>query len=131
MAKAAAGVLLACAILLLSGSVPTSSFHNSGECFFNTKGSCEYKDQVYGIGERWTTTDCYQCVCMEPFGVGCCDHVSKPVDYPHWCEIIHKPDTCTSIIVMRANHKLPCLWGRNRLRPTVGLPLKSDNDPLF
>lgn len=29
--------------------------------------------QVYGIGESWITSDCYQCVCMEPFGVGCCD----------------------------------------------------------
>ena len=36
-------------------------------------GSCEHKGQVYGIGESWMTSDCYQCVCMEPFGVGCCD----------------------------------------------------------
>ncbi|XP_054639238.1 prostate-associated microseminoprotein-like [Dunckerocampus dactyliophorus] len=131
MAKATAGVFLACVVVLLGGSSPSSSLYNSGECFFNTKGSCEYMGQVYGIGESWTTTDCYQCVCMEPFGVGCCDHGSKPVDYPEWCEIILKPGSCTSVVVMRANHKLPCLWGRGRLRPAAGLSWKSDNEPLF
>uniref|UniRef100_A0A3Q3D879 Prostate-associated microseminoprotein-like n=1 Tax=Hippocampus comes TaxID=109280 RepID=A0A3Q3D879_HIPCM len=121
--------LLAYAVLL-SASVPLFSLHTSGECFFNTKGSCEYLGQVYGIGQRWITADCYQCVCMEPFGVGCCDH-SKPVDYPEWCDIIRKPDSCTSVVVMRANHKLPCLWGRGRLRTAGGLPWKADNDPMF
>lgn len=116
--------------------------------------------EVYGIGDSWITSDCYQCVCMEPFGVGCCDQWvclkfasskntgllnlnvtyfsnsvphsgPKPVDYPDWCEIIRKPDSCTSVAVMRVNHKLPCLWGRGRLRPSAGQPWKSDNDPLF
>lgn len=41
--------------------------------FFVFPGSCEHKGQMYGIGESWITSDCYQCVCMEPFGVGCCD----------------------------------------------------------
>ena len=36
-------------------------------------GSCEYQGKVYGIGESWINTDCYQCICMEPFGVGCCE----------------------------------------------------------
>uniref|UniRef100_A0A667Z1Q9 Si:ch1073-70f20.1 n=1 Tax=Myripristis murdjan TaxID=586833 RepID=A0A667Z1Q9_9TELE len=81
--------------------------------------TCEYMGQVYGIGESWITKDCYQCVCMEPFGVGCCDYGSQPVDYPDWCEIIRKPDSCSSVAVMRANHKLPCLWGRGRLRPAA------------
>lgn len=56
---------------------------------------------------------------------------SKPVDYPDWCEIIRKPDSCTSVAVMRVNHKLPCLWGQGRLRPASGQPWKSDNDPMF
>lgn len=41
--------------------------------YFSFSGSCEHMGQVYGIGESWITSDCYQCVCMEPFGVGCCD----------------------------------------------------------
>ncbi|XP_041843451.1 prostate-associated microseminoprotein [Melanotaenia boesemani] len=124
-----AGLLLA-SLLLLRTSLPCFSVYNSGECFFNTKGSCEHLGQIYGIGESWMTSDCYQCVCMEPFGVGCCDHGYKPVDYPDWCEIIRRPDSCTSVAVMRMNHKLPCLWGQGRLR-TAGQPWKSDNDPLF
>uniref|UniRef100_A0A3Q3VZ89 Uncharacterized protein n=1 Tax=Mola mola TaxID=94237 RepID=A0A3Q3VZ89_MOLML len=99
--------------------------------YFTFPGSCEHMGQVYGIGESWITSDCYQCVCMEPFGVGCCDHGSKPVDYPDWCEIIRKPNSCTSVAVMRVNHKLPCLWGRGHLRAAAGQPWKSDNDPMF
>ncbi|CAL8360784.1 unnamed protein product [Arctogadus glacialis] len=67
---------------IISISVPL--FHvigySRGECYFNTKGSCEYMGQTYEIGERWLTEDCYQCVCMSPFGVGCCDHGYNPVD---------------------------------------------------
>lgn len=55
----------------------------------------------------------------------------KPVDYPDWCEVIRKPDSCTNVAVMRVNHKLPCLWGQGRLRPAAGQPWKSDNDPMF
>ncbi|XP_037640038.1 prostate-associated microseminoprotein [Sebastes umbrosus] len=131
MANTAGGVLLALLLFLSSSVPPCFSVYNSGECFFNTKESCEHMGQVYGIGESWITRDCYQCVCMEPFGVGCCDHGAQPVDYPDWCEIIRKPGSCTSVAVMRVNHKLPCLWGRGRLRPAAGLPWKSDNDPLF
>ncbi|XP_028834019.1 prostate-associated microseminoprotein-like isoform X2 [Denticeps clupeoides] len=116
-------------VFLASMVASCFSVYNSGECYFNTKGSCEYQGQVYGIGESWMTKDCYQCVCMEPFGVGCCDHSSQPVDYPDWCEIIRKPDSCISVAVMRANHKLPCLYGRwGRLRPDTW---KNDNDPIF
>uniref|UniRef100_A0A3Q0RPW2 Uncharacterized protein n=1 Tax=Amphilophus citrinellus TaxID=61819 RepID=A0A3Q0RPW2_AMPCI len=118
------GVLLAL-LLFLSASVPCFSVYSSGECFFNTKGSCEYMGQVYGIGESWITSDCYQCVFyLHPTG-------SQPVDYPDWCELIRKPDSCTSVAVMRVNHKLPCLWGQGRLRTAAGKPWKSDNDPLF
>uniref|UniRef100_A0A8C6WRR1 Uncharacterized protein n=1 Tax=Neogobius melanostomus TaxID=47308 RepID=A0A8C6WRR1_9GOBI len=99
--------------------------------YLSSFSSCEYMGQVYTVGESWMTRDCFQCVCMEPFGVGCCDQGPKLVDYPDWCEIIRKPDTCTSVAVMRANHKLPCLWGRGRLRTATGQTWKSDNDPLF
>ncbi|XP_072316975.1 prostate-associated microseminoprotein [Eucyclogobius newberryi] len=118
-------------LVVLSFCAPCICVYSDGECFFNTKGSCEYMDQTFNMGESWMTTDCLQCVCMEPFGVGCCDLGSKLVDYPDWCEIIRNPDSCTSVAVMKANRKLPCLWGRGRLRTGDGQPWKSDNDPLF
>ncbi|KAK2903340.1 hypothetical protein Q8A67_008053 [Cirrhinus molitorella] len=90
------GHILLIAACLLNTAAPTLSV-NRGECTFNTKATCEYQGQVFGIGESWITKDCYQCVCMEPFGVGCCDHNSLPVDYPEWCEVIRKPDSCISI----------------------------------
>ncbi|KAK7886799.1 hypothetical protein WMY93_026420 [Mugilogobius chulae] len=121
--------LLVSFLVILSFSLPGFCVSNSGECFFNTKASCEHMGKSFEMGESWITSDCLQCVCMEPFGVGCCDLGSKPVDYPDWCEIIRKPDSCTSVAVMKANHRLPCLWGH--LRNTVGQNWKSDNDPLF
>uniref|UniRef100_A0A672J174 Uncharacterized protein n=1 Tax=Salarias fasciatus TaxID=181472 RepID=A0A672J174_SALFA len=129
MANTAAVVLVL--LLFLSASVPCLSVYSSGECFFNAKGMLCFLYCVYGMGESWINSDCYQCVCMEPFGVGCCDLGSKPVDYPDWCEIIRKPDSCTSVAVMRVNHKLPCLWGQGRLRTAASQPWKTDNDPLF
>ncbi|XP_028327295.1 prostate-associated microseminoprotein-like [Gouania willdenowi] len=125
-----AAVLVAL-VLFLSVSVPCSSVYSTGECVFNTKGSCEHKGQLFDMGQSWITSDCYQCVCMEPFGVGCCDLGSKPVDYPDWCEVIRNPNSCTSVAVMRVNHKLPCLWGQGRLRTAAGQPWRADNDPLF
>lgn len=44
-----------------------------GDPILKFPGSCEHLGQVYEIGETWMTSDCFQCVCMEPFGVGCCD----------------------------------------------------------
>ncbi|XP_043934957.1 prostate-associated microseminoprotein-like isoform X2 [Protopterus annectens] len=78
-----------------------------GECFFDAKGTCKHNGQLYGIGETWLRKDCYECTCLSPFGVGCCD-VLQPVDYPEWCEMIKKPDTCSTVIVMKTNHKITC-----------------------
>ncbi|XP_073678632.1 prostate-associated microseminoprotein [Garra rufa] len=98
---------------------------SSGECYFNAKASCEHNGRVFDIGEAWINDECFQCVCFEPFGVGCCEHGKQPVDYPPWCEAIRKPDSCTVAVVMKANHKLPCLFGGKRRL------WKSENDPLF
>ncbi|XP_063055908.1 prostate-associated microseminoprotein [Engraulis encrasicolus] len=125
----AADRILLLAAFLISVLTPCLCVYRGGECNFDTKASCEYQGKAFGIGESWITSDCYQCVCMEPFGVGCCEHSSQPVDYPDWCEVIKKPDSCISVAVMRANHKLPCLYGKwGRLRPETW---KQDNDPLF
>ncbi|XP_060725232.1 prostate-associated microseminoprotein [Tachysurus vachellii] len=124
----AATSALLVSVCLLSTAAPSLAVYSHGECTFNTKGSCEYQGQVFGIGDSWITNDCYHCVCMEPFGVGCCDHNLQPVDYPDWCEVIRKPDSCLSVVVMKANHKLPCLYGKWGKRPETW---KSDNDPMF
>ncbi|XP_030644473.1 prostate-associated microseminoprotein-like [Chanos chanos] len=106
--------------------------YGRGECYFNGKASCEYQNQLFNIGESWVTEDCFQCVCLEPFGVGCCENGPQLVDYPDWCEAIRKPDSCTVAVVMKANHKLPCLFGRqNQLRLGKGPIWKSENDPLY
>ncbi|XP_018592256.1 prostate-associated microseminoprotein [Scleropages formosus] len=122
--------MLVAAIYMLSIGLSCFSVYSSGECYFNAKASCEHHGQLFGIGESWTTEDCYQCICMEPFGVGCCDPSPRPVDYPDWCEVVRKPESCNVAVVMRANHKLPCLYGR-RGRPQAGQAWKSDNDPMF
>ncbi|KAL7874327.1 hypothetical protein SRHO_G00052970 [Serrasalmus rhombeus] len=69
-------------VFLLSAVAPSLAVYSSGECTFNTKGTCEYQGQVYGIGDSWVTKDCYHCVCMEPFGVGCCDQGSGIIRQP-------------------------------------------------
>uniref|UniRef100_A0A8C9SC59 Si:ch1073-70f20.1 n=1 Tax=Scleropages formosus TaxID=113540 RepID=A0A8C9SC59_SCLFO len=90
--------------------------------------SCEHHGQLFGIGESWTTEDCYQCICMEPFGVGCCDPSPRPVDYPDWCEVVRKPESCNVAVVMRANHKLPCLYGRRGRPQTTNILYDLQNE---
>ncbi|XP_041035745.1 prostate-associated microseminoprotein-like isoform X1 [Carcharodon carcharias] len=93
---------------------------SAGECFFNGKASCEHKGVRLEIGDTWVNEDCYQCVCLNPLGVGCCDNVAQPVDYPEWCEVIQRPNSCLLAVVMRANQKIPCIskagMGRLQLR---------------
>ncbi|TRY96372.1 hypothetical protein DNTS_029309 [Danionella cerebrum] len=120
-----------CIVLAFSFLQLWRGVSGSGECYFNAKASCEYEGRVFNIGEAWVNDDCFQCVCFEPFGVGCCEHGKQPVDFPPWCEAVRKPDSCTVAVVMKANHKLPCLFGgKNRFRGEGGM-WKSENDPLF
>ncbi|MBN3317667.1 OTOAN protein, partial [Atractosteus spatula] len=124
----AAALLGLCWIsVALRGVAPSAS----GECYFNARASCEHKGQVFGIGETWLTKDCYQCICLNPFGVGCCDQGQQPIDFPDWCEAIQRPDSCSVAVVMRANHKIPCIDRGSRGRRRGGAAWKTDNDPLF
>uniref|UniRef100_A0A4W4GKE9 Microseminoprotein, prostate associated 2 n=1 Tax=Electrophorus electricus TaxID=8005 RepID=A0A4W4GKE9_ELEEL len=93
--------------------------------------TCEHNGQRFDIGESWLNDQCFQCVCFEPVGVGCCEHGKQPVDFPDWCEAILKPDSCTIAVVMKANRKMPCLFGRRQLRLRDRPAWKSENDPLF
>ncbi|XP_028649213.2 prostate-associated microseminoprotein [Erpetoichthys calabaricus] len=120
-------------VFLISMLLPCLATYTSGECYFNAKGTCEYKSQVFGFGETWLTKDCYQCICLKPFGVGCCDDGQQPVDYPEWCEVIRKPDTCSVAVVMRGNNKIPCIDNPilNHLHGSEKQAWKEPNDPLF
>ncbi|KAG2462690.1 MSMP protein, partial [Polypterus senegalus] len=96
-------------------------------------GTCEYKSQVFGFGETWLTKDCYQCICLKPFGVGCCDDGQQPVDYPEWCEVIRTPDSCSVAVVMRGNNKIPCIDNPilNNLHGSEKQAWKEPHDLLF
>ncbi|KAJ8398512.1 hypothetical protein AAFF_G00427670 [Aldrovandia affinis] len=61
------------AVYTLSTFLPCPSAYSSGECYFNTKANCEYRGEVFEMRDSWMTKDCYQCICMEPFDVGCCE----------------------------------------------------------
>ncbi|MEE6522555.1 hypothetical protein FKM82_021151, partial [Ascaphus truei] len=71
-------------------------------------GVCEHEGILYSIAETWETRDCYQCICLKPLGVGCCDNTLRPVDYPDWCEVIRRADSCSLVVVMKANPRIPC-----------------------
>ncbi|XP_048381589.1 prostate-associated microseminoprotein-like isoform X1 [Stegostoma tigrinum] len=93
--------------------------------------TCEHKGVRLETGDIWINEDCYQCICLNPFGVGCCDKVSQPVDYPDWCEVIQRPNSCLLAVVMKANHKIACIskTTMGRLRPRYGY--KEGENPFF
>uniref|UniRef100_V9LIB8 Prostate-associated microseminoprotein-like protein n=1 Tax=Callorhinchus milii TaxID=7868 RepID=V9LIB8_CALMI len=120
--------------LLLFSALTLLASRGHTECFFDGKASCEHEGQSFEIGESWTTQDCYQCLCL-PFGVGCCNDLQPPVDYPRWCEVIRQPGTCRLVVVMKANHQVLCmnrpgparLGAWNRERPVW----EEANEPIF
>ncbi|XP_067878970.1 prostate-associated microseminoprotein-like [Heterodontus francisci] len=105
--------------------------HSSGECFFNGKATCEHKGLWLEIGDTWINEDCYQCICLNPFGVGCCDNLQQPVDYPEWCEVIQKPNSCRLAVVMKANQRIPCISKTPMSRLQLQSGSKEENDPFF
>ncbi|KAJ1080741.1 hypothetical protein NDU88_000935 [Pleurodeles waltl] len=108
MASSRAAFLLQRWLLMLSVCAVWLSPGCSGDCFFDAKGTCQHQGREYGLGETWMTKECYQCICLNPFGVGCCDDIQQPVDYPDWCEVVRKPESCSVAIVMKANRRVPC-----------------------
>ncbi|XP_062897917.1 prostate-associated microseminoprotein-like [Mobula hypostoma] len=80
-----------------------------GECFFNAKATCEHGGVRLEIGDTWVNDQCYQCVCLDPFGVGCCDNAQQPVDYPDWCELVRRSESCELELVMKADPRVPCI----------------------
>ncbi|KAM9400704.1 prostate-associated microseminoprotein [Salvelinus alpinus] len=80
-------------------------------CHFNSKALCVYEGRHYSMGESWMEDGCLQCTCLHPMGVGCCETVHRPVDFPAWCEARVDVLTCKVTLVQSADPRLPCLPG--------------------
>ncbi|XP_059845537.1 prostate-associated microseminoprotein [Hypanus sabinus] len=55
------------------------------ECYWRTTGACKYGKYKYKVGEMWKTIDCYQCSCIAPTQIICCDMVNYTVDVRQYC----------------------------------------------
>ncbi|KAG5260735.1 hypothetical protein AALO_G00295890 [Alosa alosa] len=90
------------------------------QCHFNSQALCEYEGRSYSLGESWMESGCIQCTCLHPVGVGCCETVHRPVDFPAWCEVRVEALTCTVRLVQSADPRLPCVSHGNSLDPSHG-----------
>uniref|UniRef100_A0A671NXJ9 Prostate-associated microseminoprotein n=1 Tax=Sinocyclocheilus anshuiensis TaxID=1608454 RepID=A0A671NXJ9_9TELE len=90
-------------------------------CHFNSQALCEYDGKQYSMGESWMEQGCVQCTCLHPMGVGCCETVHRPVDFPPWCEVRVESLTCQATLVMTSDPRLPCIPGEeNNVDPRHG-----------
>uniref|UniRef100_A0A3Q1H718 Prostate-associated microseminoprotein n=1 Tax=Anabas testudineus TaxID=64144 RepID=A0A3Q1H718_ANATE len=76
-------------------------------CFYHFRALCVFEGTHYSLGETWMDKACMQCTCLHPVGVGCCETVHKPVDFPAWCEVRVEPVTCKVTLVQTADPRLP------------------------
>ncbi|KAJ8008480.1 hypothetical protein DPEC_G00105250 [Dallia pectoralis] len=89
----------------------TTSIAAPMECHFNSKATCIYQGRTYSMGESWMEDGCLHCTCLHPVGVGCCETVHRPVDFPAWCEVRVETLTCKMTLVQSADPRLPCVPG--------------------
>ncbi|XP_036452106.1 prostate-associated microseminoprotein [Colossoma macropomum] len=90
------------------------------ECHFNSQALCKYEGRHYSLGETWME-GCLQCTCLHPVGVGCCETVHRPVDFPPWCEVRVESPTCKVTLVLASDPRLPCIPGEgNSVDPSHG-----------
>ncbi|XP_060729483.1 prostate-associated microseminoprotein [Tachysurus vachellii] len=85
------------------------------ECHFNAQALCEYEGKHYLLGQSWMETGCIQCTCLHPFGVGCCETVQQPVDFPPWCQVRVESVTCKVSLVLTSDPRLPCNPGEGNI----------------
>ncbi|ROI46756.1 Prostate-associated microseminoprotein [Anabarilius grahami] len=91
------------------------------QCHFNSQALCEHDGKQYSMGESWMEQGCVQCTCLHPVGVGCCETVHRPVDFPPWCEVRVESLTCQVMLVLTSDPRLPCIPGEdNNLDPRHG-----------
>ncbi|CAL8377222.1 prostate-associated microseminoprotein [Gadus morhua] len=85
------------------------------ECHFDSRAQCDFEGRNYTMGETWMDNACMQCTCLHPMGVGCCETVHRPVDFPAGCEVRVEAVTCKVSLVQAADPRLPCIPGENHL----------------
>lgn len=112
-------------IHLLLGAVGFLLWTSSGsaapmECHFSSRALCVYEGRHYSLGETWMDDACMQCTCLHPVGVGCCETVHRPVDFPAWCEVQVEPVTCKVSLVQSADPRLTCSPGDANKDPSHG-----------
>uniref|UniRef100_A0A3P8UZX0 Prostate-associated microseminoprotein n=1 Tax=Cynoglossus semilaevis TaxID=244447 RepID=A0A3P8UZX0_CYNSE len=86
-------------------------FRTQGWMFILTfpKWLCEFEGRRFSLGESWMDDSCMQCTCLYPVGVGCCETVQRPVDFPAWCQVRVERVSCTVSLVQTADPRLPWL----------------------
>uniref|UniRef100_A0A8D0E4D0 Prostate-associated microseminoprotein n=1 Tax=Salvator merianae TaxID=96440 RepID=A0A8D0E4D0_SALMN len=89
----------------------------AGLCYFHAQAPCLYEGKPFGPGESWQGDNCSKCFCLQPLGVGCCDMMHHPVDFPDWCEVRFDTQACQVSLVQKARPSLPCL---NKLKHSWG-----------
>ncbi|XP_053265084.1 prostate-associated microseminoprotein [Podarcis raffonei] len=87
---------------------------------------CLYKEKHFGPGESWQDANCSKCFCLDPLGVGCCDMMQPPVDFPAWCEAHYDSRACKISLVQKGRPRLPCV---NNLEPGWGSGQAPEQQP--
>ncbi|KAM3589984.1 uncharacterized protein V6R79_001153 [Siganus canaliculatus] len=90
------------------------------QCHFDSRAQCVFEGRTYTLGESWMDNACMHCTCLHPVGVGCCETVHRPVDFPAWCEVRVEPVTCKVLLVQTADPRLPCSPGEDLQDPSHG-----------
>uniref|UniRef100_UPI0037E7B71C prostate-associated microseminoprotein n=1 Tax=Semicossyphus pulcher TaxID=241346 RepID=UPI0037E7B71C len=109
-------VLAAAGCLLWS----SGGFAAPMECHFDSRALCVFEGRQYALGETWMDKACMQCTCLHPVGVGCCETLHRPVDFPAWCQVRVEPVTCKVSLVQTADPRLPCSPGEDMKDPSQG-----------
>uniref|UniRef100_A0A670JT70 Prostate-associated microseminoprotein n=1 Tax=Podarcis muralis TaxID=64176 RepID=A0A670JT70_PODMU len=87
---------------------------------------CLYKEKHFGPGDSWQDANCSKCFCLDPLGVGCCDMMQPPVDFPAWCEARYDSRACKISLVQKGRPRLPCV---NNLEPGWGSGQAPEQQP--
>ncbi|XP_069482636.1 prostate-associated microseminoprotein [Ambystoma mexicanum] len=82
---------------------------SQAKCYFQARVPCDYDGKSYTLGESWLSSDCMLCTCLYPIGVGCCEIIQHPIDFPDWCETHYDARTCQISVVQKSNPDLPCV----------------------
>ncbi|XP_068443323.1 prostate-associated microseminoprotein [Clinocottus analis] len=88
-------------------------------CHFDSRALCVFEGRQYSLGDTWMDA-CMQCTCLQPVGVGCCETVQRPVDFPAWCEVRVESLTCKVSLVQAADPRLLCYPGEDIRDPGHG-----------